>query len=141
MTEIDFTSDIGRKARERLQSEELIWLTTVRRDGTPQPSLVWFLFRDDRTVLIFSHPDAPKVRAIQRNPNVSLNFNSDATGGSVVIFNGQAVLGDTSLSVETVPAYVEKYGTGIARLGMTPEQMAAEYSQSIVITPTALRGW
>jgi PPOX class probable F420-dependent enzyme len=141
LTDVDFTSDVGRKALERLQREELIWLTTVRRDGAPQPSLVWFVFQDDQTVLLFSQPGAAKIRAIRRNPNVSLNFNSDANGGSVVVLNGQAVLGDTSLSVEKVPAYAEKYRAGIARLGMTPEQMAVEYSQPIVITLGTLRGW
>lgn len=141
MTGIDFTSDTGKKALDRLRHEQVVWLTTVRDDFAPQPSPVWFLLQDDHSVLVFSQPEAPKVRAIRRNPRVSLNFNSDASGGEIVIFNGHAVLGDASTSADTVAAYVEKYQAGIKGLGMTPEQMAAEYSQPIVITLGKLRGW
>lgn len=139
--DIDFTTDTGVKALRRLQNEQVIWLTTVRDDGAPQSSPVWFLLQEDHSVLLFSHPEAPKVRAIERNPLVSLNFNSDANGGEIVIFNGHAVLGDASMAADTVASYVEKYDTGIKGLGMTPEQMAAEYSQPIVITLEKLRGW
>lgn len=141
MAAIDFASDTGKTALERLHNEGIIWLTTVRDDGAPQSSPVWFLLREDQSVLVFSQPGAPKVRAIRHNPQVSLNFNSDPNGGEIVIFNGHAVLGDTSIAVNTVAAFVDKYREGIKGLEMTPEQMAAEYSQSIVITLERLRGW
>lgn len=141
MTSIDFTSDTGRKALERLRSEQIVWMTTVREDGAPQPSPVWFLLQEDHTVLVFSQPNAPKVRAIQRNPHISLNFNSGADGDEIVIVNGHAVLADPSLTVSSVDAFVDKYDAGIKRLEMTAEQMAAEYSQPIVITLSRLRGW
>lgn len=141
MAAVDFTSDTGKKVLRRLQDEQVIWLTTVREDRTPQSSPVWFLLQDDRSVLIFSQPGAPKVRAIRHNGNVSLNMNSDAHGGNVAILNGHAALGDTSIALDTVAAFVDKYREGIKGLEMTPEQMAAEYSQSIVITLERLRGW
>lgn len=138
MTDIAFTSDSGKKAPRRLHSEEIIWLTTVRGDGMPQPSPVWFLLQDDGTVLIFSRPDAPKVRAIGTNSRVSLNFNSDPEGGDIVILNGHAMLGETSLAATTVSAYVEKYKESIERLGIariSGRQMIAHRS-----SPPADRG-
>jgi hypothetical protein len=36
---------------------------------------------------------------------------------------------------------MEKYSSGIAGLGATPEQFAQEYSVPIRVTPTGLRGW
>ena len=74
---IDTTSEFGTRVAQRLQQEGIIWLTTVRGDGTPQPSPVWFLW-DGETFLIYSQPGAPKVRNIARSPKVALHLNGDA---------------------------------------------------------------
>ena len=70
---IDTATDSGRRVAQRLENERLVWLTTVAPDGTPQPSPVWFLW-DGGSVLIYSQPNRPKLRHIQRNPNVASNF-------------------------------------------------------------------
>lgn len=67
MASVDRSITLSDKVLDRLRSEQHIWLTTVSGSGAPQPSLVWFLWRDD-SVLIFSRPDTPKVRAIRHNP-------------------------------------------------------------------------
>ena len=54
----DTTTDFGRRVERRLRDEYLVWLTTVRADGLPQPSPVWFLW-DGETVLIYSQPGKP----------------------------------------------------------------------------------
>ena len=57
-------------------------------------------------------------------------------GADPITIEGTATLlsqGDVSATLE---AYLKKYGEGIKGLGFTPEQMAAEYSQGIRITPT-----
>lgn len=40
---LDLDSPAGAKADRRLRSEQILWLTTVRADGQPQSSPVWFL--------------------------------------------------------------------------------------------------
>jgi Pyridoxamine 5'-phosphate oxidase len=40
---IDPSTDFGARVARRLREEETMWLTTVRTDGTPQPTLIWFL--------------------------------------------------------------------------------------------------
>lgn len=40
---IDLTTEYGARVARRLQDEQVIWLTTVGRDGTPQPNPVWFI--------------------------------------------------------------------------------------------------
>ena len=42
-------------AEERLRGEEMIWITTVRGDGQPQTSAVWFHW-DGTDFLLFSQP-------------------------------------------------------------------------------------
>jgi len=137
---LDFTTAFGQRAAARLQSEEIIWLATVGGDGTPQPSPVWFLW-DGETVLIFSKPNAPKIANIQREPRVALHFNSDESGDNIVILTGQAAVLDTTAAEAILDTYLTKYAVGIKNIGLTPEKMAAEYSATIRVTPTKLRGF
>lgn len=46
---------------DRLDTEPIIWLTTVRRNGQPQTSPVWFL-RKRNDMLIYSLPDTARSR-------------------------------------------------------------------------------
>lgn len=87
----DTTTEFGQRIARRLAEELIIWLVTTGKDGTPQPSPVWFVW-DGETVLIFSKPDAPKVRNIQACSRVALHFNSDARGWDVVVFTSTAAL-------------------------------------------------
>ena len=73
---IDFTTDLGKRVLDLLDSEQVIWLTTVDSKGSPQPRPVWFLW-DGSSLLIYSSSDVHKLRHLARNARVSLNFNSD----------------------------------------------------------------
>lgn len=143
MPELDFSTEFGQRVLNELQAEQVIWLTTVSPSGQPQPSPVWFLWRDG-DVLIFSEPAAPKVRNIRANRKVSLAFNTDPHGERVSILQGEATLSAAQMTADDVGSfgdYVEKYQGGIESLNLTPESMLTQYSQLITITPTRLRGW
>ncbi len=137
MAAIDFTTDEGKRAVNRLETEQVVWLTTTSAKGTPLPTPVWFLWHDD-AVLIYSQPDTVKLAGVERNPRVSLNFNSDEHGGHVVILKGSAELAGASLPATSLPAYLEKYAGGFESLKMTPEAFAADFSQLIRVTPDRL---
>jgi PPOX class probable F420-dependent enzyme len=135
----DFSSDFGKRAEERLRQETIAWLTTIGGDGTPQPSPVWFLW-DGESVLIFSQPNTPKLRNIERYPRVALNLDGDGHGGNIVILTGQAIIDRKAPPADQDPAYLAKYGDEITRIGYTAAQFAAGYSVAIRLTPTKLRG-
>lgn len=138
---IDLTSDFGRVVHEHLQSQYVIWLTTVDSKLTPQPRPVWFVYQDD-SVLIFSQAKAHKVAHIKKNPKVALNFNTDESGDKhVIVFTGEAVIDTKCPPAHEVPLYFGKYKEGIAGLGMTPEEFSRDYSVAIRIRPTEVRGW
>jgi PPOX class probable F420-dependent enzyme len=123
---------------ERLQTEQIAWITTVTADGQPQSSPVWFLWADD-TFLVYAKPRSPKVRNIRVNPLVALHLNSDDHGGRIVTFEGTARVSDSRSLAHEDTAYLEKYRDGIAGLGVTPEQLGAEFSTAILITPARVR--
>lgn len=141
MSIIDASTEFGQRVQRRLKDEQIIWLTTQGKNGTPQPSPVWFLHSGNDEVLIYSKPDTPKMRNIAARPSVALSFNSTASGGDVVVFNGEAVHDPDAPSVADNAEYVEKYQQGMAGLNLTPAQFAAEYSAPIRVRLTKLRGF
>jgi PPOX class probable F420-dependent enzyme len=138
---IDFNSKLGRKAKKLIDSETIVWLTTVGGDLTPQPRPVWFV-PDGEDVLIYSKPEDNKVRHIRQHGRVSLHFNTDQWGGDpVLVLTGDANMDAEKRRVHQVAAYVKKYKKDMAELEMTPEQFAESYSQAIRVKLTGMRGW
>ncbi|MGW3546081.1 hypothetical protein ACWDNI_36860 [Nocardia niigatensis] len=84
---IDSNTDFGVKVSKHLVQDTIIWLTTVSPSGTPQP----------------------KLRNIAANSRVSLNLNSTATGGDVIVFTGTARVDADGASAAELDAFVEKY--------------------------------
>ena len=138
--QIDASSEFGRRVAKRLAEDQIVWLTSVGADGTPQPNPVWFLW-DGATLLIYSRPEAARLRHIVRDPRVSLNLNSDADGDDIVVITGMAAVAPDEPSASESAAFIEKYRTGIANLGMNPESFAAAYSVALRVTPEKLRGF
>jgi len=136
---IDSSSDFGMRVERRLLSERVGWLVTVRPDGTPEPSPVWFIW-DGECILIYSQPGKQKIRNLQRNPAVAFHLDGDGQGGDIIIFTGTAVLDPNELPAHRVPAYREKYTEGFERIGMTAETFSNLYSVAIKVVPEKLRG-
>ena len=125
---------------ERLATTQLAWLTTVRADGRPQSSYIWFHF-DGSDVLICSLPTAGKVRNVRHSPLVSFHLNGDDVGGQVLTMDASAAVVD-DVTPERLAAYLAKYDEAIrTQLNTTPEQLRAEYSTTLRITPTRIRSW
>ena len=138
---LDLKTEFGQAVARHMKSENVIWLTTVDSHLTPQPRPVWFLWEYE-TILIFSQPGAYKIKHIKQHPRVALHFNTDHTGDRhVIVMTGEAIIDPNGVTANQVPAYLEKYKTGIADLNMTPEAFNAEYSTLIRIAPSELRGW
>ena len=123
---------------ERLRSEHVLWLTTVRTDGLPQPTPIWFWWNQGE-FLIFSQPDAYKIRNIRHNPLVTLNTNTDPTGEIFAIITGEARIDDTGLRSLQVPAYLEKYQAEIPLINFTPQSLSDTFSQAFWVKPTKVR--
>lgn len=138
--EIDRSSEFGARVLRRLEEDEIVWLTTEGKDGAPQPNPVWFLWTGE-LFLIFSQPDK-KIGNIERWSKVSLSFNSDQYGSDVVVFNGEATLGQaTDMPDDRRAEYVTKYERGMKSLGMDPETFQGMYSRLITVMPSKLRGF
>jgi PPOX class probable F420-dependent enzyme len=138
---IDTSTDFGQRVTRRLQEERIVWLTTVRADGRPEPSPVWFHW-DGESIVIYSQPDTVKIRNIAARPNVALSLNSDYYGGDVVIISGEARIIPDVLAFDAFPALVEKYRENLdIPNSLTTKQFTTDYSVAIQIALTRLRGF
>jgi PPOX class probable F420-dependent enzyme len=135
---LDTTTKAGQEAARRLETELIIWLTTVSPAGQPQTSAVWFLWQDGE-FLVYSLAVTPRIRNIQANPRVALNLNSDSTADDVVTIEGEARVDPAAGLPSSVPAMIAKYRHLIEQYGWTVDRYAADYPTAIRIRPTRFR--
>ncbi len=128
------------RLRRFLETEPVVWLSTVRPDGTPHLVPIWFWW-DGEAMLVFSKPDAQKVRNLRANPSVMLALGDAEADFDVGLLEGRAELLDRPTS-EVLPAgHLAKYAARLDTIGVTPEAYAQTYSQVIRITPADFLAW
>jgi PPOX class probable F420-dependent enzyme len=137
---LDPITRAGGRALARLAEERIIWLTTVRPNGQPQTSPVWFLY-DDGEFLVYSKVGTARTANLAANPRVSLNLDGNGSGGDIVSIEGTASIDPDAPPSTDVPAYQDKYGGFIARNGWTPASFAADYPIAVRIHPMRARAW
>lgn len=136
----DSGTAFGERVRRRLREEQVIWITTVGKDGTPQPNPVGFLFQDDNSILIYNMINANRINHVVDRPQVALHFESDGTGGDIVVFTGTARRADDILPPHENPAFVAKYGDSLLRVSDTAEEFGKKFPVPLRIEITRTRG-
>jgi PPOX class probable F420-dependent enzyme len=130
----------GERVHRRLTGEMTIWLTTVGRDGTPQPNPVGFLWDGGDSLLTYTQTGARRLANIRRQPLVSLNFDSNG-GDDIVVLTGTAEILADYPAVPDNPAWLQKYGQAIdARFG-SAVTFAQRFSVPVRIRLTHVRGF
>lgn len=95
---------------DRLSTDRSLWLTTLRADGSPHVTPVWFvhtLDATDGTFWIGCGTDSVKVRNVRRDPRVSLAL-EDA--GAPVVAEGAVEVVETGFDPGVVAEFAAKYG-------------------------------
>jgi PPOX class probable F420-dependent enzyme len=132
---LDLTNPKNAHIDERLRTNPIIWLTTVRPDNRPHMVAVWFLW-DGEKFLIFSQPNTQKLRNLRHNSHVTLALDDTHGGGDVIVIDGEAeLLTDPDVNA-TLAGFAQKYDARLKRTGMDAATLAKSYSQGIRITPT-----
>jgi PPOX class probable F420-dependent enzyme len=123
-----------------LEREPVVWLSTVRPDGSPHLVPIWFWWDGD-ALLVFSKPHAQKVRNLRERPSVMLALGDADDDFDVGMLEGRAELLDRPTREVMPAAHVAKYATQLAALGLSAAEYAATYSQVIRIDPLRFLSW
>jgi hypothetical protein len=117
------------EAQEKLAQAANIWLASVRSDGRPHLTPVWFVY-DDLHLYVNIDPKSIKNRNLASNPNVSLALED---GSHPLICEGQAALFSPPHPPNIVAHFQKKYDWDI--------QADDQYSQLVEITPWKWLAW
>ena len=114
------------KTEQRLQTEQNIWLATVRSNGRPHLVPIWFVWVDGR-IFICTGSDSIKARNVLSNPQVAVSLEN---GNQPVVLEGRAK------PIEHAPrpvvdAFQAKYDWNI--------ETDSTYDQVIEIEPIKIR--
>jgi general stress protein 26 len=98
-------------AREQLESAEIYWITTVRRDGRPHVTPLIAVWHDD-ALHFCTGPDEQKARNLEGNTHCAVTTGCNAIGeGLDVVVEGDAVLvTDEARLQRLADAWKAKYG-------------------------------
>ena len=132
-----------RMALEKLEHDVIAWFTTVDSEGEPHAVPVWFFWRDGR-LIIFSEPDAAKVKHVRHGSPALVHLQGDRFGNEVVVLHGTAELSDRN-AAEWVQdfgdAYAAKHAEAMDEFGVGLEGLVEQYSTVVIVTPTKLMAW
>jgi PPOX class probable F420-dependent enzyme len=124
--------------QERLRRNLMAWLTSVRPDGQPECVPVWFLWRDDESILVYSQPTARKLVNLQTNPKVAMALDVSDLGRDNVRVNGVASVSETEPRAIQNKPYLAKYIERIGALFGSPERFSEIFSTPVVVTPLVI---
>lgn len=127
-------------ARRHLVEDVVGWLTTVAADGRVQSSPVSFLW-DGETVLVYSKPDALKIRNIVANPQVSFGLNTDKYGDHILVLEGTAEVDAAAPPWSSSPAMVAKFREPLGHWELDEAETSRDFSVAIRIRPTRIRAF
>jgi PPOX class probable F420-dependent enzyme len=121
-----------------LAAEPVVWLSTVRPDGLPHLVPTWFWWDGD-AVVVYSKPDAVKVRNLRANPRLMIALGRPEEDFSVGLIEAQATL-EAGIS-DVTEAFFAKYAGQLADGGLDREAFRATFTQAIRIVPTRFLAW
>lgn len=130
---------MSRSFEERLASEPVVWLSSMRPDGHPHVVPTWFTW-DGEALTVYSKPQAQKVRNLRDNPQVMLALGTPDETMDVELVEGCAEVLDAT-PAPAAARVAEKYDALMARVGLTLDQFVDTYSQAIRIRPVRAIGW
>lgn len=123
---LDRPMTLDPQVERRLQTEQNLWLATVRPDGTPHLVPIWFVWVTGK-IYLCTGADSVKVRNLLQNPHVTIALED---GNQPIVIEGLAQ------PIGTVPkpviaAFQKKFDWNISTDG--------EYNQVIEIEPQRIR--
>jgi PPOX class probable F420-dependent enzyme len=131
-------AETERRVRPMLVAEKVVWLSSVRPDGFPHIVPTWFCW-DGAALLVFSKPNAVKVRSLRANPRLMVALGRPEEDFAVALIEAEATLDDAPAAVPD--AFFAKYAAELGEGRLDPATFRATYTQAIRVVPTRFVPW
>ena len=126
----------ARRVLPMLAAERVAWLSTVCPDGRPHLVPTWFWW-DGAVLLLWSKPEAVKVRNLRADPRVMVALGDAGADFSVGLIEARAELAQVAVP----DAFFAKYRGELAEGRLDRETFSAVYTQAVRVVPTRILGW
>ena len=133
-------ADPAARVGRLLELEPVVWLSTVRPDGSPHLVPIWFSW-DGESLLIASKPHARKVANIRAIPRVMLALGEPEEDFDVGLLEGSAEILSAPAAEILPAAHLRKYREEMAAIGLTDAEYLATYSLVVRVRPTKFFPW
>jgi PPOX class probable F420-dependent enzyme len=127
-------------AREALEREPVVWVSSIRPDGSPHVLPLWFHWDTD-SILVFSKPHAQKVRNLRANPRVMVAIGEPGVDFDVELIEAAAEFLPVPTERVLPAAFLDKYAEQMEQGGIDRQRFAEVYSQPIRFRPTRFLDW
>ena len=114
-------------------------LATLKRDGSPQVSPVWYQYRDGK-FFVSTAGFAAKARNVRRNPRVSVSIASPGEPFAYVLVHGRARVTNDDMAA-TVTSIAVRYQGDEAGRAFAQEVLKSTDNVLIEITPDKVITW
>jgi len=122
-------------SQELLRSKIPARFAYVWTDGTPRVVPIWFHW-NGREIVMASPPRAPKLKALKKNPKVSLTIDDNTFPHKVLLIRGTARLEDVAGIVPEYAAAADRYfGKEQAQAWLSQLRSMISSQVRITITP------
>ena len=125
-----------------LETEPVIWLSSIRPDGAPHLVPTWFAW-DGEAIIIRSKANAKKARNLALDPRamVALGDAEDDFDVGLLEARAEVTIGADGPPAPLPAAFVAKYRERIAELGLSQAEFAVTYPATIRLIPARALGW
>jgi PPOX class probable F420-dependent enzyme len=114
---------------EKLQSQQVIWFSSIRPDGRPHLVPIWFVWHAER-IYVSTDPKSVKSKNIRANPRVTLALED---GAHPVICEGTAQVVAAPWAEDLKAVFFQKYEWDLDK-----EQ---QYNELIEVVPAKWLSW
>ncbi len=90
------TSTLSDWAREFLREDHVAVISTLNKDGSPQITTIWYLLREDGTLIMSTPGRTQKVKNLRRDPRIAICVGDERRSislyGTVTVSSDQNVV-------------------------------------------------
>ena len=101
------TSILSDWAREFLREDRVAVVSTLNKDGSPQVTTIWYLFREDGTIIMSTPGRTQKVRNLRRDPRIAVCVGDERR--SVSLYGTVTVSSDQNVIRQDLEQLVARY--------------------------------